>query len=171
MFIESNPTPLPCYSFYLNPFQYSCSICFWSTFSNLYQFIAKTPDPLMDLLTKIVNHQCIAIHFSVGCVIMWFFWCAIWPLHQHLLNAITTSSMGAWAQPCPIWLRDWMHQSWGYSHLDHRDEEVEYWQDDRSLMLVNTARDNLTFYSRLSHSTQRWTSHTWSKGTYLFFSG
>ena len=37
-------------------------------------------------------------------------------------------------------------QSWGYNHLDKRGEEVETWQHDHSLILVNTPSDTPTFY-------------------------
>ena len=39
-------------------------------------------------------------------------------------------------------------QSWGYSHMDRRGEEVEDWQDDNHLILINTPNDTPTFYSR-----------------------
>jgi ribonuclease HI len=39
-------------------------------------------------------------------------------------------------------------QSWGYSHMDSRGEEVEDWQDDHHLVLVNSPSDTPTFYSR-----------------------
>ena len=43
-------------------------------------------------------------------------------------------------------------QSWGYDHLDRRREEVENWQHDNQLLLVNTPRDIHTFYSRRWHT-------------------
>ena len=39
-------------------------------------------------------------------------------------------------------------QSWGYSHMDRRGEEVEDWQDEHNLILINTPSDTPTFYSR-----------------------
>ena len=39
-------------------------------------------------------------------------------------------------------------QSWGYNHLDSRGEEVEDWQDDNKLALINRPYDSPTFYSR-----------------------
>ena len=39
-------------------------------------------------------------------------------------------------------------QSWGYDHLDKRGEEVENWQDDHKLNLINKPEDQPTFYSR-----------------------
>ncbi|BFZ07875.1 hypothetical protein BsWGS_10914 [Bradybaena similaris] len=44
-------------------------------------------------------------------------------------------------------------QSWGYNHLDQRGEEIESWQDEHSLLLINKASDKPTFYSRRWHST------------------
>ncbi|KAK7098617.1 hypothetical protein V1264_002872 [Littorina saxatilis] len=38
-------------------------------------------------------------------------------------------------------------QSWGYDHLDWRGEEVENWQDDKGLILLNSPFDCPTFYS------------------------
>ena len=45
-------------------------------------------------------------------------------------------------------------QSWGYNRLDKRGEEVEAWQDEHHLILVNDPTDPPTFYSR------RWKSNT-----------
>ena len=39
-------------------------------------------------------------------------------------------------------------QSWGYDHMDRRGEEVEDWQDDHHLSLINSPNDSATFYSR-----------------------
>lgn len=39
-------------------------------------------------------------------------------------------------------------QSWGYNNIDRRGEEVETWQDDNHLILVNDPTDTHTFYSR-----------------------
>ena len=39
-------------------------------------------------------------------------------------------------------------QSWGYDHIDKRGEEVENWQDDHKLNLINKPEDQPTFYSR-----------------------
>ena len=39
-------------------------------------------------------------------------------------------------------------QSWGYDHIDKRGEEVENWQDDHRLNLINKPEDQPTFYSR-----------------------
>jgi ribonuclease HI len=44
-------------------------------------------------------------------------------------------------------------QSWGYNHMDRRGEEVETWQDDHFLILVNRPTDTPTFYSRRWHTT------------------
>ncbi|XP_053381988.1 uncharacterized protein LOC128549381 [Mercenaria mercenaria] len=44
-------------------------------------------------------------------------------------------------------------QSWGYDHIDRRGEEVESWQDDHNLLLINNPDDKDTFYSRLWHTT------------------
>ena len=44
-------------------------------------------------------------------------------------------------------------QSWGYDHMDHRGEEVEAWQDDNHLLLINSHSDRPTFYSRRWHTT------------------
>ena len=39
-------------------------------------------------------------------------------------------------------------QSWGYDHADARGEEIEDWQDDNNLILVNDADDPPTFFHR-----------------------
>lgn len=39
-------------------------------------------------------------------------------------------------------------QSWGYNNIDNRGEEVEAWQDEHHLILVNDPTDTPTFYSR-----------------------
>ena len=39
-------------------------------------------------------------------------------------------------------------QSWGYAEADRRGNEVEDWQDDHSLILINDPYDPPTFYSR-----------------------
>lgn len=44
-------------------------------------------------------------------------------------------------------------QSWGYDHIDIRGEEVETWQDDNRLNLINQPEDPPTFYSRRWHTT------------------
>jgi hypothetical protein len=44
-------------------------------------------------------------------------------------------------------------QSWGYDHMDRRGEEVETWQDEHNLILINDPDDHPTFYSRRWHST------------------
>ena len=38
-------------------------------------------------------------------------------------------------------------QSWGYDHIDTRGEEIEAWQDDKNLTLINQPYDTPTFYS------------------------
>ena len=43
-------------------------------------------------------------------------------------------------------------QSWGYNEINRRGEEVENWQDENKLLLVNQAWDPPTFYSRVWHS-------------------
>ena len=43
---------------------------------------------------------------------------------------------------------DFNSQSWGYNYLDKRGEEVEAWQDELHLILVNDPIDPPTFYSR-----------------------
>ncbi|GFS27138.1 hypothetical protein ElyMa_005239700 [Elysia marginata] len=45
-------------------------------------------------------------------------------------------------------------QSWGYDEMDHRGEEVENWQIDQNLQLLNDPEDQDTFYSR------RWRTST-----------
>ena len=44
-------------------------------------------------------------------------------------------------------------QSWGYNHIDSRGEEIEAWQDDNNLTLINEPYDTPTFYSRCWHTT------------------
>ena len=44
-------------------------------------------------------------------------------------------------------------QSWGYNTMDKRGEEIEAWQDENHLILVNDPSDHPTFYSRRWHST------------------
>ena len=44
-------------------------------------------------------------------------------------------------------------QSWGYQHMDRRSEEVENWQDENCLLLINSPSDQPTFYSRRWHTT------------------
>ena len=44
-------------------------------------------------------------------------------------------------------------QSWGYDHIDARGEEIEAWQDDKNLTLINQPYDTPTFYSRCWHAT------------------
>ena len=39
-------------------------------------------------------------------------------------------------------------QSWGYDHADARGEELEDWQDDNNLILINEADDPPTFFHR-----------------------
>ena len=39
-------------------------------------------------------------------------------------------------------------QSWGYDHADARGDELEDWQDDNKLILVNDADDTPTFFHR-----------------------
>ncbi|GFS14067.1 RNA-directed DNA polymerase from mobile element jockey [Elysia marginata] len=39
-------------------------------------------------------------------------------------------------------------QSWGYDEMDHRGEEVENWQIDQTLQLLNDLEDQDTFYTR-----------------------
>ena len=43
-------------------------------------------------------------------------------------------------------------QSWGYDHIDALGEEIEAWQDDKNLTLVNQPYDTSTFYSRCWHT-------------------
>ena len=44
-------------------------------------------------------------------------------------------------------------QSWGYRHMDRRGEDVENWQDDNRLLLINSPSNQPTFYSRQWHTT------------------
>ena len=44
-------------------------------------------------------------------------------------------------------------QIWGYDHIDARGEEIEAWQDDKNLTLINQPYDTPTFYSRCWHTT------------------
>ena len=44
-------------------------------------------------------------------------------------------------------------QSWGYNHIDTLGEEIEEWQDDNNLTLINNPEDTSTFYSRCWHAT------------------
>jgi len=44
-------------------------------------------------------------------------------------------------------------QSWGYEHMDRRGEEVESWQDENKLILINRPTDPPTFYSRCWQTT------------------
>lgn len=44
-------------------------------------------------------------------------------------------------------------QSWGYGQLDSRGEQVEDWQDEHRLTLLNKPEDPPTFYSRRWHTT------------------
>ena len=44
-------------------------------------------------------------------------------------------------------------QSWGYSTMDKRGEDIESWQGDNQLILINDPTDIPTFYSRRWHST------------------
>ena len=44
-------------------------------------------------------------------------------------------------------------QSWGYDHIDKREEEVENWQDDHRLNLINKPEDHPTFNSRRRRTT------------------
>ena len=43
-------------------------------------------------------------------------------------------------------------QSWGYSTMNRRGEDVEAWQDENKLILANQAWDAPTFYSRVWHT-------------------
>ena len=45
-------------------------------------------------------------------------------------------------------------QSWGYDEMDHRGEEVENWQIDWNLQLLNDPDDQDTFYSRRWRTTK-----------------
>ena len=44
-------------------------------------------------------------------------------------------------------------QSCGYDHIDAREEEIEAWQDDNNLTLINQPYDTPTYYSRCWHTT------------------
>ena len=44
-------------------------------------------------------------------------------------------------------------QSWGYNHIYNRGVEIEDWQDENNLTLINRPNDAPTFYSRLWHTT------------------
>src|SRR5579871_3130516 len=44
-------------------------------------------------------------------------------------------------------------ESWGYDHMDRRGEELENWQDENGLILVNQPIDPPTFYSKVCHTT------------------
>ena len=44
-------------------------------------------------------------------------------------------------------------QSWGYNHIDTRGEEIEEWQDNNNLILINKSEYTPTFYSRCWHTT------------------
>ena len=44
-------------------------------------------------------------------------------------------------------------QSWGYDHIDARGEEIEAWQDDNNITLINQPYDTPTFYYRCWHTT------------------
>ena len=44
-------------------------------------------------------------------------------------------------------------QGWDYDHIDARGEEIEAWQDDNNLTLINQPYDAPTFYSRCWHTT------------------
>ncbi|PVD38981.1 hypothetical protein C0Q70_01606 [Pomacea canaliculata] len=46
-------------------------------------------------------------------------------------------------------------QSWGYNILDKRGEDIETWQDENHLILVNDPTDPPTFYSRRWHTTTK----------------
>jgi len=39
-------------------------------------------------------------------------------------------------------------QRWGYDQLDNQGDEVETWQDDKKLRLINKLDDQPTFYFR-----------------------
>ena len=43
-------------------------------------------------------------------------------------------------------------QSWGYNTINKRGEDIEDWQDEKHLILVNDPTDTPTFYSRRWHS-------------------
>ena len=44
-------------------------------------------------------------------------------------------------------------QSWGYNHMDNRGVEIEDWQDENNLTLINRPNDAPTSYSRVWHTT------------------
>ena len=44
-------------------------------------------------------------------------------------------------------------QSWGYDRTDARGEEIEAWQEDKNLTLINQPYDTPTFFSRCWHTT------------------
>jgi ribonuclease HI len=44
-------------------------------------------------------------------------------------------------------------QSWGYNSIDKRGEDIEAWQDEGHLILVNDPSDTPTFYSQRWHTT------------------
>ena len=44
-------------------------------------------------------------------------------------------------------------QRWGYNHIDNRGDEIEDWQDENNLTLINRPNDTPTFYSRVWHTT------------------
>ena len=44
-------------------------------------------------------------------------------------------------------------QSLGYNHIDNRGEEIEDWQDENNLTLINRPNDAPTIYSRVWHTT------------------
>ena len=42
-------------------------------------------------------------------------------------------------------------QSWGYDHIDARGEEIEAWQDDNNLTLINQPYDTDFLFQMLAH--------------------
>ena len=44
-------------------------------------------------------------------------------------------------------------QSWGYNLIDARGEEIEEWQGDNNLIIINKPEDTPTFYSKCWHTT------------------
>ena len=48
---------------------------------------------------------------------------------------------------------DFNSHSQGYDHIDERGEDIEAWQDDNNLTLINQPYDTPTFYSRCWHTT------------------
>ena len=44
-------------------------------------------------------------------------------------------------------------QSWGYDHINARGEEIEAWQDDNNLTVINQPYDTPTFCSRCWYTT------------------